>query len=136
MFCGRGGGSGGGFFFDRLPRLGFTLAFGSAKVASISALRAARSSFESCARVSWLVPLWSAFERGCDTLAYLRTSFVRALARFLLPFCLRESQRCRRLIRLSSDLSALGLAMARPSEHCAIVLMPLSTPMGSPLAGV
>src|SRR6266567_2404549 len=134
-FCERAGPSPGGESFARLPFFGLTLAFGSGKEAAISALREARSSGESVARVSRLVPLCKASPRMWATRAYLRAKRLRALTRFLLPFCVRERRRCKRRRRLSSERSALGLSTARPSEHWASVLIPVSTPMGSPLAG-
>src|SRR6266571_2901981 len=96
-------GSGGGSpGLDRLPFLALTLVFGSGKEAAISAIR-----------------------------AYLRASFMRALARFLLPLVLRERRRCKRLRRLSSERRALGFSTTRPSEHWASRLIPTSTPIGS-----
>src|SRR6266568_1681773 len=114
-----------------LPFLDLTLAFGSGKEAAISALWAARSSGERAARVSKLVALCRASRRTWAMRAYLRASFRRALARFLLPFVVRERRRCRRLRRLSSERRALGFSTTRPSEHCASLLTPTSTPIGS-----
>src|SRR5215472_14192119 len=73
--------------------------------------------------------LWAKSARRLATFSYSRASARRALARFALPFRLRESSRWARLILRSAFLKNRGFSRMPPSESVAKRSKPTSTPI-------
>ena len=78
---------------------------------------------------------WWNSRRASVTRACARATLTRALSRFLLPFCLRDSARCARLSFFSARRRNRGEAIFRPSDSTAKWVSPRSMPITGSVSG-
>jgi hypothetical protein len=86
-------------------------------------------------RISAVDSWWQKSRRASATRACALATVTLALSRFLLPFCLRDSDRCARRSFFSARRKNRGEAIFRPSDRTAKCFSPRSMPITGSASG-